>query len=155
MEGGERKSMTMKKAGTILGGFGSGSVLAFYLYILCQNWLLSSQGRLQEIIKVEQISLDMASIYFFSIILPAGIVCLFLAPIFIVRNRKTGIKLSFLLMFIVAVAEGTIVTAASGKISLIYTIVVWIFSVYCCFLILEGIHAICCQVGNVLKFSTK
>ena len=65
--------MTEKKVGRILAGFGLGSVLAFYLYILCQRRLLSLKGIWQEVIRSGQISVDMASIRFFSIILPVGL----------------------------------------------------------------------------------
>lgn len=147
--------MTKEKAGMALASVGLGSVLAFYQYVLCQNRILSVQENLQEIIQSVQISVDMASIRFFSFILPVGILCLFLAPILMMRNRKTGIKLSFLLMFAVMVITGNAIVVTSGKLSLLYTVVVWIFSVYFCFFILERIHAICCQVGNVLNFSTK
>ena len=141
--------MTEKKAGRILAGFGLGSVLAFYQYILCQRRILSLQGRWQAVIKSGQISVDMDSIRFFSIILPVGLICLFLVPILIIKNKKTGVKLSFLLMLTVMVAAGNVIVTASGKLSLLYTIIVWISSVYFCFLIIEGIQAICYKVGNV------
>lgn len=147
--------MTEKKVGTLLAGFGLGSVLAFYLYILCQRRLLSLKGIWQEVIRSGQISVDMVSIRFFSIILPAGLVCLFFVPILIVKNKKTGVKLSFLLMLMVMVVAGNVIVTANGKLSLLYTIVVWISSVYLCSLVVEGVQFLYDKVGNVLKFSTK
>ena len=146
--------MTEKKVGRILAGFGLGSVLAFYLYILCQRRLLSLKGIWQEVIRSGQISVDMASIRFFSIILPVGLICLFLVPILIVKNKKTGIKLSLLLMLTVMVAAGNVIAVASGTISFIHTVVLWIYSIYLCSFIVEGIQFLYDKVGNVLKFST-
>lgn len=150
-----RKNMTKKKAGMVFTSFGMGSVLSFYYYILFQNWILSSRERIQEVIKSRQTSVDMASIHFFSIILPIGILCLFLAPIWIMRNRKTELKLSIFLMFTIMSVAGNVIAVSIGKLSLFYIMVVWIFSIYFCFLLIEGIHAICYKMGIVLKFSTK
>ena len=135
------KSRIERILGKIFLSVGCGGFLAYYLIEMCRAKLLPVSEEIRELVetgRIQDIKIDAVE----PIIMLISIFSLLIAPLFIQWNKKSGIKILTLLCAFFIDTSGAIIVIATGEISKLYMICLWISSIYVVWICMEIIHVI-------------